>query len=161
EVASRVGDEADLQILGSQQVEHWKRVLVELEVRRVLPGARHLDGAFVGGVGVAAHAPNDPLGERDPDLLVVLELRVAADALDRLLAGCCVARGIEVEGEALAETAVPLRPELRPWPRDREVDVEEDRAEAHSRSRRRDSRHLRSLISSVAPTLMSPPAATA
>src|SRR6476619_4639352 len=56
---------------------------------------------------------------------------VAANALDRLLAGCGVARGIEVEAEALAEPPVSLRPELRPRPGDREVDVEENRPEVH------------------------------
>jgi hypothetical protein len=68
----------------------------------VLPRLRHRDRTLVGAVGVAAHAADDPLGERDPDLLVVLELRMALDPLDRSLAGLAVARGVELETEALA-----------------------------------------------------------
>ena len=83
EVAARVRDEPELEPARAQLGEHRQRVLVELEVLGVLPGPRHLDRALVGRVGVAAHAADDPLGERDPDLLVVLELRVAPDALDR------------------------------------------------------------------------------
>ena len=95
----------------------------------VFPGPRHLDRALVRRVGVAAHATDDPLGEGDPDLLVVLELRMAPDALDRLLTGIAIARRVELEPEARAQPPVALRSELRARPSDREVDVEEDRAQ--------------------------------
>src|ERR671934_87858 len=51
-------------------LEHGQRVLVQLEVRRVQPALRHLDGALVRRVRVAAHPADDLLGEYDPDLLV-------------------------------------------------------------------------------------------
>jgi hypothetical protein len=40
------------------------------------PTRASLGGAVVGGVRVAAHAADDPLGEEHPDLLLVLELRM-------------------------------------------------------------------------------------
>ncbi len=51
-------------------------------MRRVLPGTRHLDRR---GVGVAdpAHPLDDPLGEQHPELLVVVELRMALEARER------------------------------------------------------------------------------
>src|SRR5207244_6819816 len=97
-------------------------------VLRVLPRLRHRDGTVVRRVRVPAHVADDPLGERDPDLLVVLELGVAPDALHRPLARGRVALGVELEAEALAEPLVALGPELRPRARDREVDVEENSA---------------------------------
>src|SRR2546423_7200645 len=126
QVAPGVRDEPELEALGPQLRQHGQRVLVELEVLGVLPGLRHRDGAIVSRVGVAAHAADDPLCECDPDLLVVLELGVALDALDGPLARRRVARRVELQPEALTESLVPLRPELRPGPGDREVDVEED-----------------------------------
>ena len=134
EVAARVRDEPELDALRAQLLQHRRRVLEQLEVLGVLPGPRHLDRALVGAVGVAAHAADDPLGEGDPDLLVVLELWVALDPLHRPLARLAVARGIELEAEALAQTAIALGTELRPRARDREVDVEEDCLQHHDAS---------------------------
>src|SRR5436309_3150571 len=126
QVAPGVRDEPELEALGPQLRQHGQRVLVELEVLSVLPGLRHRDGAIVGRVSVAAHPADDPLGECDPDLLVVLELRVALDALDGPLAGGRVTRRVQLQPKSLAESLVPLGPELRPRPGDRKVDVEED-----------------------------------
>ena len=131
EVAAGVRDEPELQPLRAQLLQHGRRVLEQLEVLGVLPGPRHLDRALVGAVGVAAHAADDPLGEGDPDLLVVLELGMALDPLDRPLARLAVARRVELEAEALAQAAVALGAELRPGPGDREVDVEENCSQHH------------------------------
>src|SRR5438105_15651381 len=93
---------------------------------RVRPCLRHLDGAVVGRVRIAAHAADDPLRERDPDLLVVVELRMTLERRDRGLARLLVARGVEYEPMPLAEPPIALGTELRSRPREREVDVEED-----------------------------------
>ena len=113
-------------------VEHVRHVVVELEVLVPLPGARDLDGAGVRRVCVPAHAAHDPLGEAEPDLVVVLELGVAAEIDESGVAGRLVAARLEPEPVALAGADVALRPELRPRPREREVDVEEDCAEHRS-----------------------------
>ena len=65
----------------AQRVERRERVVVELEVVRVLPGALHLDGRRV-RVAAPAHPLDDPLGEEHPDLLVVVELRVPLQAVE-------------------------------------------------------------------------------
>ena len=73
EIARAVRQETDLQAAPAQLLEHRQRIVVELEVMCVAPRSLHLAG---GGVGVAdpAHPLDDPLGEEDPDLLVVVEL---------------------------------------------------------------------------------------
>ena len=88
--------------------------------------ARHLHGAFVGALGVAAHPADDPLREQHPDLLVVVELRMPLDSLDRGRPSVRVPARIELEPEASAERLVALRPEIRARLDEREVDVEED-----------------------------------
>ena len=75
---------------------------------------------------VTAHAADDVLREADPDLLVVLELRMVLEILDRGRPGLGVAVGVERQPVMLAGRPVALgssRPELD----EREVDVEEDR----------------------------------
>ena len=54
---------------------------------------------------------------------------MAAEIDEGGVTGSLVASGLEGEPMALAGANVPLRPELRSRPRQREVDVEEDRAE--------------------------------
>ena len=89
-------------------------------------------------VGVAAHAADDVLGERDPDLLVVLELRMRPQVVECREARRFVASGVEAEPVRVPDAPVRLRPELGPGPREREVDVEEDGPEhAPSIGRRR------------------------
>src|SRR6266446_78788 len=95
------------------------------------PGARHLDGAFIGAVRVAAHAADDLLGEENPDPLVVIELRVPLERRDGVRTRFAVAPRIENEAEALTEPPVALRPEIGPRLGDREIDVEENGAEGH------------------------------
>ena len=56
EVATRVGDQPELEVVRPQLGEHGQRVLVELEVLGVLPGARHLDGTLVRALGLARAA---------------------------------------------------------------------------------------------------------
>ena len=56
--------------------------------------------------------------------------------VDRPLARLAVAGRVEHEAEALAEPPVALGPELRPRAGEREVDVEEDGAQAHRGARR-------------------------
>src|SRR5205085_1272804 len=90
----------------------------------VLPGAGHLDGAAV-RVAVAAHAFDDALGEEDPDLLVVLELRVALERRKGRPPRVLVACRIERQPVPGAEPRIALGPEVGPRPRDREVDIED------------------------------------
>ena len=92
----------------------------------MLPGSRHLDRALVRALRVTAHPADDPLGEEHPDLLVVIELRMAFDRLDRSRASLRVSLRIELEPEAAPERLVSLRSEVRPRLDQREVDVEED-----------------------------------
>src|SRR5581483_11264376 len=129
EIPAGVRDETDPQPVATQLLEHGKRVLEELEVVRVLPEGDHLDGALADAGPRSAHAADDVLGEGDPELVVVLELRVALEIRLRRVAGVVVAPRIEDELEPCAEPPVPLRPELGTGSNEREVDVEEDRAE--------------------------------
>ena len=75
---------------------------------------------------VAAHAFHDLLRERDPQLLVVDEVGVALEVRDRGPSRIVVALGLEAQAVASADPAVALRPELRPGPEQREVDVEQN-----------------------------------
>src|ERR671914_128076 len=129
QVAPRVRDEAELEAVAAQLLEHGQNVLVEIEVLGALPRARHLDRAFARPRDLSPHANDDLLRERDPDFLVVDELRMALDALERCGARISVAGGFELEAEPLAETAVTLGTEFRPRPRQREVDIEENGSE--------------------------------
>ena len=70
-------------------------------------------------------------GEEDPDLLVVLELRVALERRERVATRFVVAGRIELEAVPPAEPLIPLRAEVRPRLRDREVDVEDNGAQPH------------------------------
>ena len=88
--------------------------------------ADQLDRARVRSLGVAAHPADDLLGERDPDLVVVLELRMALERRVRGEPGRLVPLRVERQAVPLAEPPVPLRPELGTGQREREVDVEED-----------------------------------
>src|SRR5581483_10745654 len=129
EVALPVGDETDLEPVRPQLFQRRDRVLVELEVLVPLPFAHHRGRALAAAAPRAAHALHDRLGERDPDLLVVLELGVLRHLLDRSQPRVLVARRVELEAVALPEVPVPLRPELEPGAEEREVDVEQDRAQ--------------------------------
>ena len=131
EVAPGVRDEAKLEPVRAELVEGGQDVFEELEVVRMLPGARHLDRTLVGALGVAAHAADDLLREENPDLLVVVELRVAFEGRDCVRTGLAVALWVELEPETLPESPVALRPEIGPRLGDREVDVEENGAERH------------------------------
>ena len=91
-----------------------------------LPLAHHVGRARPRAAGIAAHPEDDLLGERDPDLLVVHELVVALQRLDRAGASVRVPIGVEREPVPLPDAPVPLGPELRPGPKEREVDVEQD-----------------------------------
>jgi hypothetical protein len=134
EVAARVRHEPELQPVRAQPFEHGKRVLVELEVLGVLPRPRHLDGAVVRRVGVAAHAAHDPLRKRNPDGFVVFELGMVLEIDQGSDTRLVVPRRIERQPEALAEALVALGPELGPGARDREIHVEEDGAQHHAAS---------------------------
>src|SRR5205823_14903335 len=131
QVAACVRDEAELEAVGAQLRERRQDVLEDLEVVRVFPGPGHLDRAFVGALGSAAHAPDDLLSEQHPDLLVVVELRMPLERRDGMRASLAVALGVELEPEALAEPPVAVRPEIRTWLGNREVDVEENGAQSH------------------------------
>src|SRR5918999_4514169 len=102
QVATRVRHERELEPVSPELLQHRQRVLVQVEVLRALPGARHRHGAFAGALGLTAHAADDVLGEPDPDLLVVLELWMSLDVLDRRGPRSVVPRGIELKAETLA-----------------------------------------------------------
>src|SRR5262249_26166973 len=131
-VTRAVRDEADLEVVPAQHLEHGLHVLVEVEVVVLLPLALDRAGACGGALALAAHAADDPLGEGRPDLVVVLELRMALHVCERPRARLLVERRFEPQAELLAAPAVAVRTELRPRAEEREVDVEEDRANAHA-----------------------------
>ena len=126
EIALAVRHETDLDPVTPQLVEHGQRVLVQREVLVPLPLAHHVSGALAGFPGIAAHPEDDLLRERDPDLLVVHELVVALERLDRSQPRVRVEAGLEREPVPLPHAPVPLRPQLRPGPKQGEVDVEQD-----------------------------------
>ena len=92
------------------------------------PGGRHL-GRRAAGIASTAHALHDPLGEEHPDLLVVVELRMPLEPGDCGAARLVVAPRVELEAIAEAKSLVALRPEIGARPGEREVDVEDDRAQ--------------------------------
>ena len=126
QVAACIRDQAELERVRPQLRERGQDVLEELEVVRVLPRTRHLDRALVGVTAVAAHAADDLLREEDPDLLVVVELRMAFQRRNGVSPSLGVALGVELQAEPLAEPPVALRAEIGPGLGDREVDVEEN-----------------------------------
>ena len=75
-----------------------------------------------------AHADDHALGEEHPDLLVVVELGMPLHLRERRRPRLLVPRGVEVEPVPQPERAVPVRPEVGPGLREREVDVEDDGA---------------------------------
>ena len=131
EVPRGVREEADQDPPLAQEVQHRQRVVVELEVLRAHPAPLHL-GRGPTRVALAAHPDDDPLGEENPDLLVVVELGMALELADRSRARLLVARRVEVEPVAEPKPLVALRPEIGPGPRKSEVDVEDHRAK-HNR----------------------------
>src|SRR5204863_8866076 len=70
EVARAVRDETDPEPCPPDLVQDRQRILVQVEVRVLLPRLLDRNRALVRTLARAAHASNDPLGERDPDLLV-------------------------------------------------------------------------------------------
>ena len=97
EVALPVRDQADAEPVVTELVEHGERIVVEVEVGVDLPAAHHVGRACPRAVGVAAHAADDVLGERDPDLLVVHELGVRPQIVEGREPCRLVAAGIEAE----------------------------------------------------------------
>src|SRR5581483_9050699 len=94
---------------------------------RVAPRALHLHGGGIRRGAGAAHSTDDALGEADPDLLVVVELRMPLEIRDRRTPRLVVALRVEHETVTLAEPPVALRPEIGSRFRERVVDVEDDR----------------------------------
>src|SRR5687767_6611987 len=125
QVAAAVRDQADLDAVLPQRGERGQRVLVERETLVLLPGTDELLGAGARPFGVAAHPAHDLLREDDPQLVVVLVVRMALQPVERGEAGVLVALRVEREPMPLADLAVPLGAELGARPREREVDVEE------------------------------------
>ena len=96
-----------------QLLEHRDHVLVELEVLVLLPAARQLDGDSCDAGCEPPMPSDDPLGERDPDLLVVVELGMALQVDERGVARGLVARRVEREPVPLAAAHVALRASAR------------------------------------------------
>ena len=92
----------------------------------VLPARDDLagDGRHLGAL--AAHAPDDVLGEAHPDLLVVIELGMPLEVRDRGDPGIRVQLQVELQAVCLGQGPVRLRAELGPRHDEREVDVEEN-----------------------------------
>ena len=97
-----------------------------------LPLAHHVDRARSGARRVASHPEHDLLREGDPDLLVVHEIALARQRLDRVESRLRVALRVEDETVALADSPVTLGAELGAGSKEREVDVEEDSLEHRS-----------------------------
>ncbi len=92
---------------------------------RVRPPSLHLHGSAI-GVPRASHPDDDPFGEEHPDLLVVVELGMTLDLGEGRRPCLLVPGRIEVEAVAEPEPVVTLRPEVRPRPGQREIDIEDD-----------------------------------
>src|SRR3990170_356493 len=90
------------------------------------PLAHHVDRARSRAAGIGTHAEHDLLRERDPDLLVMNEFVISLQRLDRSSARSDVQAGFELEAVPLPYAAVTLRPQLRPGPKQREIDVEQN-----------------------------------
>jgi hypothetical protein len=132
QVPAGVRDQADPQAEPAQLLEDRRSVLVEVEVLVGLPGRDHLAGAGLDAGPLATEAADDVLRERDPQLVVVGELRMVAEAGDGRGARNGVT--VRVEGQAVpgAHPDVAFRSQRGAGPRDREVDVEQHRAEPHA-----------------------------
>ena len=109
-----------------------------------LPLAHQLGRARARSMLVATHPEDDLLGERDPDLLVVDERVVRLQRRDRRHPSLLVQRRLEHQPVPLANAPVPLRPELGPGPKQREVDVEQDSLQHAIEDRPNDQWQLRS-----------------
>ena len=77
----------------------------------------------------APHAANDVLRERDPDLLVVDELRMRTEILETRQGGLPRSAPGRARGRVRRQQACTPRAQFRPRPRQREVDVEDHRAQ--------------------------------
>ena len=126
EVALAVRDEPDPEPVTPQLVEHRKGVLVEREVLVPLPFADHLGRARACGTRIAPHPEDDLLGERDPDLLVVDELVIVLQRLDRTSAGGAYRLDRASARAARRAAGSPRAPAPAPA-EEGEVDVEENR----------------------------------
>ena len=133
EIALPVRDEPDPQPVAPQLVEHGEGVLVEGEVLVPLPLAHHVHCARPRSVGPAPHPAHDVLRERDPHLLVVHEIASPLQLLDRSEPRPVVPPRIEHKPVPLPKPPVPLGPQLRPRPKQGEVDVEKNRAQHRQR----------------------------
>ena len=127
-VAARVRDQAEAEAVAPELTEDRSDVVVELEVRRVLPGVDDLDRERADAGPAAAHAAHDVLGEPDPDLLVVLQLGVMSEVDDRRRPGAVVERSSSSRPWRAPAVRYPIGPSSGPGLGDREVDVDEDGA---------------------------------
>ena len=118
QVAARVRDEPDPQPGLAQGREHRQHVLVELEVRRVEPAGRDRLGHLADTLPLTAHAADDVLREADPDLLVVLELGMVLQVLDRRRPRRLVAVGdrASARGAPRLRGSPPARAAGPAWP---------------------------------------------
>src|SRR5471030_925364 len=94
-------------------------------MRSLHPAALHLDSRGVRWP-FPAHAPNDLLGEENPDLLVVVELRMTLHLGDRVSPRFLIPSRIEVEPVAQPKLPISVRPKLGPGPRQGEVNIEDN-----------------------------------
>ncbi len=133
EVARAVRDEADLEPVPAQLFEHRLDVLVDVEVVGVLPRMLDLLGDRPRRRRVSAHADDDSLRELDPELLVMAEVRMLLQRLERSRPRLVVPRDVELDPVTAPDAEVSLGPELGAGTGEGEVDVEEDGFERRGR----------------------------
>src|SRR5690349_17582779 len=121
EVACAIRDEAELEPVGAKLVEHGQGVFVEVEVLRALPRQLDLHGALAGPFRVTAHAAEDALCERVPDLFIVDELGMPLKSLERARSRLLVQLRVELHAVAARRPDVAVGSELWAGPREREV----------------------------------------
>ncbi len=126
-----VRDHAELEPAGRGAAPARQGVVVEVEVLGEPQSFVISTCEVPRGRGVAAHAADDQLGEGEPHLLVMAELRMALDLCDRPGARLRVAVRVELEPVLATELDVPLGAEVRPRLGEGEVDVEEHGPQLH------------------------------
>ena len=134
EVANSIRDEPELERMRAQFVQHRQDVLVELEVLGSLPAALDLGRARRGDLVRPAQADEDVLGKGVPDRLVVHELRMTLQIERRRLTRLVVPGHVQLDAVSRRDACVALGRQLRPRTAEREVDVEQDRAQRHTRA---------------------------
>jgi len=127
--AMAVGDQPELEVVPTQFGHHRQRVVVEVEVGRLLPEPSHPGGEVAGEIRLAAHPTEDAFRQRGPQLVVVSKLRIRLRALDRRRPCLLIAGG--VEPVLASDPLVAVGSEVWSRLREREVHVEKNGPDVH------------------------------